>query len=51
MTIYSVDLAPSEDTLEIKVSAVNLEGAKLDGDYFCNITVIGTPAMLLKVNG
>jgi len=43
MTIYGVDLAPSDDTLEIKVSAANLEGSDLDGDYFCNITVIGTP--------
>jgi hypothetical protein len=44
MTIYGVDFAPSEDTLEIKVSAVNLEDVPLDGDSFCNITVIGTPS-------
>jgi hypothetical protein len=44
MTIYGVDFAPSENALEIKVSAVSLEDVPLDGDYFCNITVIGTPS-------
>lgn len=44
MAVYGVDCTPSEDSVEIKVTAVSLDGTPLDGDFFCNVTVIGTPS-------
>jgi hypothetical protein len=44
MVVYGVDLSVvSQSVLEIKISAANPEAINLDGDYFCNISVMGTP--------
>jgi hypothetical protein len=45
MGIYSVVVVQVDaDKTEVAISAVHLTSdTPLDGDYFCNVTIIGTP--------
>jgi hypothetical protein len=44
MGIYSIVVTQVDaDTTEVSISAVHLTSdTPLDGDYFCNVTIIGT---------
>jgi hypothetical protein len=44
MGIFDITVAQVDDTTEVKITAVHVtDSTPLDGDYFCNVTIIGTP--------